>query len=386
MEYVQDDEVNSVDNDATTPTTVTRWEKAVVALYDIVAQVSKFDTEGVDIVCFGGNENSERYCNVIDTEGLEALTNTQPRGNCNMGAAMNEVFKNAFEKDLTKTRPCSILVLTAGSPTDFDIFEESLIDAKQKVEKTAENSTEFPLSVTFIQIGDDPDAYSYLKRLDERKATIITESSRKSMDIIVDVIKNDDIQAAMKGFVNTTCATKKRTTTKRWNGEWKCTHNDDENVTTLKVTDNGKGKITIEGFPTGNTIVGTYIDCETGGDLETNNNCILTFTHPSGELLIGTVEDEGIIVNWSNGTKWEAITTTPNINSDNDVNWAAYIRTWTTGVAEVGITDDYLTGPQFFNNISKQEKRNYIIVVDRSAKMSLVDERNDTVGLGNLLS
>ena len=45
-------------------TTSTRWEKAVEGLDDIVTQVSKFDTDGVDIVCSGGEENSERYYNV----------------------------------------------------------------------------------------------------------------------------------------------------------------------------------------------------------------------------------------------------------------------------------------------------------------------------------
>ena len=122
--------------------------------------------------------------------GLEAIKNTQTRGNCNLGAAMNEVLTDAFEKDLTK-RPCSILVLTAGRPNDFDLLEKSLLDSQQKV-ANPDNSTESPLSVTFIQIGDDSDANSFLKYLDKKMAAIITESG-KTINNIVDVIKNDDI-------------------------------------------------------------------------------------------------------------------------------------------------------------------------------------------------
>lgn len=46
----------------------TNWEKAVIGLDKIVAQVVKVDPDGVDIVCFGGNEGADWYRNVKNTK------------------------------------------------------------------------------------------------------------------------------------------------------------------------------------------------------------------------------------------------------------------------------------------------------------------------------
>ena len=100
---------------------------------------------------------------------------------------------------------------------------------------------------------------------------------------------------------------------------------------------------------------------------EETSNCILSFTEPSGELLIGTVENEDI-VNWSNGAKWERLITTP--NDSNDGSWVGHVGTGTVGAA----AKCYLMDTQFFKKVSKKDKCNFVIVVDRSAKMALVDE------------
>ena len=59
----------------------TRWEKSVVALDSIVSQVVKVDPDGVDIVCFGGEDEAQWYRNVTNTKGLEDMVNDKrPRG------------------------------------------------------------------------------------------------------------------------------------------------------------------------------------------------------------------------------------------------------------------------------------------------------------------
>ena len=62
-------------------TTATPWEKSVAMLDGIVKHVSRVDPDGVDIVCFGGRQNSDWYRNITNTNNLEAVvTDKPPRG------------------------------------------------------------------------------------------------------------------------------------------------------------------------------------------------------------------------------------------------------------------------------------------------------------------
>ena len=98
-----------------------------------------------------------------------------------MGAAMEEVIADAFEKDMNK-RPVSILVLTAGRPEDAEELTSTLEKTASRVAGEFDSN---PLSITFVQIGDHPKAAEYLASLDGQ------------MEDLVDTIKDDEIQAAM---------------------------------------------------------------------------------------------------------------------------------------------------------------------------------------------
>jgi len=59
----------------------TRWERAVVSLDKVVVQLVKVDPDGVDIVCFGGDDTPDWYRNVKSTKGLEQMVNDKtPEG------------------------------------------------------------------------------------------------------------------------------------------------------------------------------------------------------------------------------------------------------------------------------------------------------------------
>ena len=62
------------------PPNATSWEKAASMLDGIVAQVVKVDPDGVDIVCFGGEE-LDWYRNIKNTKNLgEVVTDKGPEG------------------------------------------------------------------------------------------------------------------------------------------------------------------------------------------------------------------------------------------------------------------------------------------------------------------
>jgi len=359
----------------------TRWEKAVIGLDKIVVQVVKVDPDGVDIVCFGGDEGAEWFRNIKNTKGLEEMvSDMKPSGACNMGAAMDECLNDAFEKDLTK-RPVAILVLTAGKPDDADELDATLLKAVNRIADTCE---ECPLSVTFVQIGNDPSATEYMEHLDNHIQAECAANG-ETFDL-VDTIKHEEIQAAMseiKGakssgktgallgafagaamgvggmYIYNKQQAKKRT--EGWGGQWKVTY-DGEEISILEVTDDKEGGLVIEGFPSGEPTTGTYTTKE---DEDEDAEYTISFQDPGGDWEVeGTVEDEHAIV-WSDGTRWDEI-------PPDGGKWTGYAAAATGGAAAAGATG-YLLDKKFFNKAEKEDECDYIIMMDRSAKMKVVD-------------
>ena len=395
----------------------TRWEKAVVAIDGIVSQVSKVDPDGVDIVCFGGNDEAQWYRNIKSTKGIEELVNDKPpRGvstivatkhfekdleestpnlqlaannslfsflfysifsqQCHMGAAIDECINDAFDKDMTK-RPVAILVLTAGKPDDAEELDTTLMKA---VNRLADTCKTCPLSITFVQIGNDDEATDYLKHLDNHIQAECAANG-ETFDL-VDTIKDEEIKGAMKEIKGTKSSgtsgaligafagaamgvggmylfnkqqAKKRT--EGWNGKWKCTYGGEE-ICVLEVKDDKEGNLTIEGFPSGEPATGTYKE-------DNDGEYAIAFIDPAGDWEIeGTVEDEHAIT-WSDGTRWDEVP--PEGGS-----WVQFAGAAAAGAAAAGATG-YLLDKKFFNKASKKDQCDYIIVMDRSSKMAVVD-------------
>merc|ERR1712224_736108 len=345
--------------------------------------MGKVDPDGVDIVCFGGEDEVEWYRNVKNTKGLEEMVaSKRPNGACYMGEAMNEVLKEAFdgEKDMTK-RPVSVLVLTAGRPDDSDELDASLLKAVTRIGDTCEAC---PLSVTFVQIGNDKKAEEYLKHLDGH-ITATCAANGETFDL-VDTIKDEEIQAAMSEIKGTKSSGKngaligafagaamgvggmyiynKQQAKKRtagWGGKWKVTY-DGEEITTLNVTDDQDGNLTIEGFPSGEPTTGTYYQ---GNEDDEDAEYVITFKDPSGDWDVeGTIEDEHAIT-WSDGTRWDEL-------PQDGGRWTSYAAAGAGGAA-IGGTTGYLLDKKFFIRASKKHQCDYIIMVDKSANMAIAD-------------
>mmetsp|Transcript_9895 Transcript_9895/g.22235 ORF Transcript_9895/g.22235 Transcript_9895/m.22235 type:complete len:406 (-) Transcript_9895:149-1366(-) len=358
----------------------TRWEKAVFAMNGIVAQVSQIDPDGVDVVCFPGSGGEggmgyDIYRNVKDTKGLEALvTAHEPKGDCKMGQAMDVVLKEAFERGFDG-RPCSVLVLTAGRPSDHEALSKSLADAAKKVNKDAD------LTITFVQVGDDEWAEKYLNQLDTELTT--TSADGEHIDI-VDTIKDEEVQKAvdeMKGGKSASGMTggimgafagaamgmggvylankiSKDKRTKGWNGQWKCIYEGDE-MCVLDVKDDGEGNLEISGWQEEGTSVGSYAENDEGGF-----NIQHSPPEDDNEVIVGTIEDEHTIA-WDDGTRWEEV-------PPENIHWGAYAGAAAAGAGAAGATG-YLLEKKFFNKASNNVKSDYVIVLDRSSMMAIPD-------------
>jgi len=150
-------------------TTVTLYDRAVLALEQVVETVVKVDPNGVDILCFGGDDedddegNLDWYRHIKTTKGLKGIvTDKQPAGKTNLGPALIEAIDLVWNtKNLTQ-RPVSILVITANVPDDFvdtDMTEQGTTLVEQvlleNVQRFADTCESLPLTVTFVKIGTD---------------------------------------------------------------------------------------------------------------------------------------------------------------------------------------------------------------------------------------
>ena len=358
-----------------------RFEKAIIAMHGIVNQVSKIDPDGVDVVCFpgmGGEGGLEHdiYRNIKDTKGLEVMVTAQePKGPCKMGHAIDVVLKEAFEKK----RPCTILVLTAGRPDDYEELSQSLAAAAKRVK------SERDLTITFVQVGDDEWATNYLRHLDNNLTT--TNSDGMVIDI-VDSVKDEDIKAALKEIkknlkdgnkasgatgalagafagaalgvggmylANKMYAKKRR---EGWNGKWKASYEGAE-ICTLKVKDDMEGNLTIKGWPDNQVSLGNYIEMNNDG------LSIIHMTPDAPEdIVVGTIEDEHTIL-WDDGTKWEEI-------PPKGAHWTKYAGA-AVGGAIVGGATGFLLQKSFFKKASNKVESDYVIVLDRSQMMAIPD-------------
>ena len=198
-------------------TTVTLYDRAVLALEQVVETVVKVDPNGVDILCFGGDDeddedddegNLDWYRHIKTTKGLKGIvTDKQPAGKTNLGPALKEAIDLVWNtKNLTQ-RPVSILVITANVPDDFvdtDMTEQGTTLVEQvlleNVQRFADTCESLPLTVTFVKIGTDEtnsciDCTNYVGMLEK---TIQAQcAATGEMFRMVDCVEEQDIASAM---------------------------------------------------------------------------------------------------------------------------------------------------------------------------------------------
>jgi len=360
----------------------TRWEKAVTALNGISKQVTKIDPDGVDVYCFpGAEEEVDKFEKVTKTDAVKKMVLAQePGGTCTMCAALTMAFDDAFERGFDP--PCAMLVFTAGQPEDPDAVTALIQERAAQLENANQ------LSVTFVHVGDDPDAEAFLAALDGLE---VAGASGDPIDM-VDTVKDEDMKNAMeelkdpsfmesggKGgmlgalagmavgagvyYAYNKYQAKKRT--EGWNGTWEVKKQPDNESTgvTLTVTDDGEGNLTIEGYPEDEEAA-AGIPSTSGNYVEDDDNYTISRQDANGEFISGNIVDEHMI-EWQDGFVWEEV-------PPEGINWTHLVAAAGAGAAAGGAMG-YLCQKKFFNKADNQEPANYMIVMDRSEKMIVMD-------------
>lgn len=161
--------------------TKTRWEAIQEAVTKLSKELEKkkYDPDGLTIYTFA--TNFERFDKMTSKkiEEIFATEKPEPFGCTNTAEVLEDALKNYFErknnnKNGNKTGE-TIFIITDGEATDEEKLTEVIISVGQKVKQRDE------LVISFLQIGDDEEATSFLKKLDDN---LRSYENKNYMDIV----------------------------------------------------------------------------------------------------------------------------------------------------------------------------------------------------------
>jgi hypothetical protein len=136
-----------------------RWDSARESALAVARECAKRDADGIDVYTF--NKGFQRYPNTTPEKVSDIFRTEAPMGGTDFVPVLRDVFDNHFKG----SKPTTVLVLTDGEPSDGAAGQSALakliVATSQKLEGDAE------LAVQFIQVGQDPAATSFLKKLDD---------------------------------------------------------------------------------------------------------------------------------------------------------------------------------------------------------------------------
>ena len=138
---------------------VSRWDAMKEYLSVIVRKCCELDDDGIDVYFFGTKFSKFENVTVDVVDGL--FNKVSPMGGTDFVPVLTDVFNKHFSGD----KPTTVLVVTDGQPSDGVDGQKAL--AKLLVNTANKIEADNDLAVQFIQIGEDPEASRFLKKLDD---------------------------------------------------------------------------------------------------------------------------------------------------------------------------------------------------------------------------
>jgi uncharacterized protein YegL len=160
-----------------------RWDVMQESTLALASKCEEFDPDGITVYTF--STKFRRYENVTASKVEQIFEENEPSGRTELAIVLQDAFQGYFQrKDKGETKPNgeTIVVVTDGRPDDQVAVAKAIVEATQKMDKDEE------LAVSFIQIGNDPEASQFLKFLDDE-----LKGSGAKFDI-VDTVTIEEIE------------------------------------------------------------------------------------------------------------------------------------------------------------------------------------------------
>jgi len=137
------------------PNGQTRWAAVAEAAFGLAQAVEKLDPDGIEVYTFASK--IREFGNATAVTVADIFSKNEPFGSTNLAGLLNEVLLKKWQPEV----PLTLLVITDGQPDDKAAVAQAIVAATKKI------SLDEQLAITFVQIGNDAGATSFLKFLDD---------------------------------------------------------------------------------------------------------------------------------------------------------------------------------------------------------------------------
>jgi len=134
---------------------LTRWESVAEAAFGLAMAVEKLDPDGIEVYTFASKVRE--FGNATAQTIADIFRDQEPFGSTNLTALLDQLLLKKWQPEV----PMTLLVITDGQPDDKASVAQTLIKATQRM------SADEQLAISFVQVGDDPGATSFLTFLDD---------------------------------------------------------------------------------------------------------------------------------------------------------------------------------------------------------------------------
>lgn len=152
------------------PSMVDHWRETRDALVGVVEKCVKYDKDGIDLWFL----NDPTVLKNVDNAGTiqEAFDSIEPSGSTPTAYQVDEILRPYIERledakiaKGPRVKPVLLLILTDGRADDAEMVKEEIIEFAQRLDDI--RAPPYQLGISFIQVGNDPDASAFLKELDD---------------------------------------------------------------------------------------------------------------------------------------------------------------------------------------------------------------------------
>jgi Mg-chelatase subunit ChlD len=132
-----------------------RWKYMQESVAAFARDLSKYDSDGIDVVLFGGTVSS--FSGVTPAKVDEVFASRSPRGSTPLAEALTAAISLAGKSD----KKDFIIVFTDGEPDDKAAAANVIRNQANK------QNADDDCTILFVQVGNDPGATRFLKSLDD---------------------------------------------------------------------------------------------------------------------------------------------------------------------------------------------------------------------------
>ena len=144
----------------------TRWAEVQESTLALARKCEKFDPDGITVYLF--SSRFKRYDDVTSAKVEQLFLENDPSGTTNLASVLHDATQSYLQRKQSgqAKQGETILVVTDGEPDDRRAVMEVIVNASRQLDRDEE------LAISFIQVGNDPQASKFLKALDDQMQSI----------------------------------------------------------------------------------------------------------------------------------------------------------------------------------------------------------------------